>query len=69
MGGVDVDLVDIMGMPDAALREFLRITERKAKAPMNSCLDSSKLKKDFGLMLPDFKTSLLKMKKQMEALP
>ena len=24
MGGVDVDLVDIMGMPDAALREFLR---------------------------------------------
>lgn len=50
-----------------SLEEFRKISGKKVVSPRNSCLVSSKLKREFGLELSDFKSGLIKLKAQLEA--
>ncbi|OGY29508.1 MAG: hypothetical protein A3F33_02685 [Candidatus Woykebacteria bacterium RIFCSPHIGHO2_12_FULL_43_10] len=49
-----------------SLEEFNAKMDRVNVNPKNSCLSTDKLKKDFGLVLSDFRTGVSLMKKQLE---
>lgn len=50
-----------------SLEEFRKISGKEVVSPQKSCLDTRKLKREFGLELSNFKSGLIKLKAQLEA--